>query len=676
MGQNKSKQGGKFAYTDKGRGAAPKPYLGSQLDRFNAQSGASRVGGPRPAGGGTNRPSQRPPPRNYNSGGGYNSNSYSSYKSGKTNGKSSKYGGYSGARQGQLGGALPLDPADDREKTSQMSSQAPRQGYSKYGSSQRPAYNSNHQSYAQRQIKNSRPNKPPSSLPSYSAKQFRESNSKSSSAYTRSTYKPSSKSYSSSKYKSQTGASKYSSYSRANPKTSKPGAAKTPLGSPPHAGAARPKASKPSYKPSYSKASAYGKGLVASTTANSGNNAAFPRGPASAKSASYAADRSNVSKYAGSRTHNTQPVINEDQALSIPEKDDALGPSTKKPGFAMDKKMCIDDFVFLKVVGKGSFGKVMQVRYKKDGKIYAMKVLKKKALVKRKQVIHTRTERRVVAAVNNPFIVSLRFAFQTQAKLYMILDFFNGGELFFHLKKEGRFSERRAKFYGAEITSALGALHALNIVYRDLKPENILLDQDGHIKITDFGLSKDSIEADELTHTFCGTPEYLAPEVLQQQGHGKAVDWWSFGTLLYEMMTGLPPFYNQNLNIMYEKILHAQIKMPTYLSKESRSLFRGLLERNPSKRLASGPGDADEIKVHPYFRDIDWPKLESRGVKPPHKPPVANERQTHMFEPEFTDLTPKDTPVVTSASMLKAQGAFPGFTYDHVKDTSAFSEES
>lgn len=317
----------------------------------------------------------------------------------------------------------------------------------------------------------------------------------------------------------------------------------------------------------------------------------------------------------------------------------------------------------------------MQVQYAGDGKIYAMKVLKKKALVKRKQVIHTRTERRVVAVVNNPFIVCLRFAFQTPAKLYMIMDFFNGGELFFHLKKEGRFSERRAKFYGAEITAPLGALHALNIVYRDLKPENILLDQDGHIKITDFGLSKDSLEADELTHTFCGTPEYLAPEVLQQQGHGKAVDWWSFGTLLYEMMTGLPPFYNQNLNIMYERILHAPIKMPTYLSKESRSLFRGLLERDPAKRLGSGPGDADELKSHPYYASIDWPKLETRQVKPPFKPPVATQKQTHMFEAEFTDMTPKDTPVVQSNSMLKAQGAFPGFTYDHTKDASAFGDE-
>ena len=157
----------------------------------------------------------------------------------------------------------------------------------------------------------------------------------------------------------------------------------------------------------------------------------------------------------------------------------------------------------------------MTVRKNDDGKVYAMKVLKKKALVKRKQVIHTQTERKVLSLIEHPFIVSLRFAFQTDAKLYMVLDFFNGGELFFHLKREGRFSEKRSKFYAGEICLALECLHGKGIIYRDLKPENILLDADGHIKITDFGLSKDSLKGDMITHTFCGTPEYLAPEVLQ-----------------------------------------------------------------------------------------------------------------------------------------------------------------
>eukprot|EP01084_Bolivina_argentea_P267289 453679_1 len=247
-----------------------------------------------------------------------------------------------------------------------------------------------------------------------------------------------------------------------------------------------------------------------------------------------------------------------------------ISENTESIGFLMNKKLTINDFTFLKVVGKGSFGRVMQVRKNDDGKVYALKVLKKRELVKRKQVTHTQTERRILKNIDNPFIVSLRYSFQSDAKLYMVLDFFNGGELFFHLKNEGRFSQKRSKFYSAEIALALKCLHENGIIYRDLKPQNILLDFDGHIKLTDFGISKDSLNGDMITHTFCGSPSYMAPESLQKQGHGKAVDWWSFGTLLYEMMTGLPPFYNENVNVMYEKILDAPIPLPKYLSTEAR----------------------------------------------------------------------------------------------------------
>jgi serine/threonine protein kinase len=336
----------------------------------------------------------------------------------------------------------------------------------------------------------------------------------------------------------------------------------------------------------------------------------------------------------------------------------------KDLGFAVSKKLTVEDFTFLKVVGKGSFGKVMQVRKKDTGEIFAMKVLKKKALVKRKQVTHTITERKTLACIEHPFIVSLRFSFQTDAKLYMILDFFNGGELFFHLKKDGRFTEKRSKYYGGEIMLALGHIHSKGVIYRDLKPENILLDCDGHIKITDFGLSKDSLKGDMITHTFCGTPEYLAPEVLQQVGHGKAVDWWSFGTLLYEMMTGLPPFYNQNLNVMYERILHAPIPLPKYLSKDARSVFLGLLERDPKRRLGSGPADAEEIQSHAFFKSIDFDKMVKKELKVPYKPKVADEMDTSHIEEEFTSETPKDTPVMKTGSMIAAKDMFEGFTYD------------
>src|SRR3989338_4082443 len=243
-----------------------------------------------------------------------------------------------------------------------------------------------------------------------------------------------------------------------------------------------------------------------------------------------------------------------------------------------------DDFVIEALIGKGSFGKVFLVRGKDDSNaFYAMKVLRKDKVVARKQVAHTMTERGVLERIQHPFVVKLHYAFQTAEKLYMILDFVNGGELFFHLKQEGRFSESRTRFYVAELTMALAHLHRIGIVYRDLKPENILLTAAGHIAITDFGLSKELAE-NEGTSTFCGTPEYLAPEILLNQGHNTAVDWWSLGTFMYEMLTGLPPFYSQNQNIMYQKILNAELKFPSYVSAEAQALLRGLLNRNPKER--------------------------------------------------------------------------------------------
>jgi len=191
------------------------------------------------------------------------------------------------------------------------------------------------------------------------------------------------------------------------------------------------------------------------------------------------------------------------------------------------------DFDLLKVVGKGSFGKVLQVRKKDTGRIYAMKILQKKDIVERQEVAHTLSERNVLIQASSPFLVGLKFSFQTPDKLYLVLDYMNGGELFYQLQKETAFSEVRAKFYTAELVLALEHLHKYNIVYRDLKPENILLDGNGHIALTDFGLCKENVAFDETTNTFCGTAEYLAPEVLTGQGYGKPVDWWSLGILLY-----------------------------------------------------------------------------------------------------------------------------------------------
>lgn len=320
-----------------------------------------------------------------------------------------------------------------------------------------------------------------------------------------------------------------------------------------------------------------------------------------------------------------------------------------------------DDFELLTVIGKGSFGKVMQVRKKDDGKIFAMKVLRKDTIVARKQVTHTKSEKNILMRIQHPFIVNLNYAFQTKDKLYMILDYINGGELFFHLKKEGRFAENRVKLYAAEIASALDHLHNLDIVYRDLKPENILLDSEGHICITDFGLSK-HIESSDGTHTFCGTPEYLAPEVLKGQGHGTAVDWWSLGTLLFEMLTGLPPFYAQNVNVMYTKILSGELRFPPYISENAKTLLEGLLTRDPEKRLGTKGGGA-EVKQHVWFSDIDWDKLIRKEIEPPFKPKVKNMEDTTQIDPTFTRERPVDSVPDQSVLSESVQGNFEGFTY-------------
>jgi len=329
------------------------------------------------------------------------------------------------------------------------------------------------------------------------------------------------------------------------------------------------------------------------------------------------------------------------------------------------KPLSASDFELLKVVGKGSFGKVMQVRKKDTGRIYAMKVLVKKDIVERQEIQHTLSERNVLIQASSPFLVGLKFSFQTPEKLYLVLDYMNGGELFYHLQNETAFNEERAKFYTAELVLALQHLHNYNIVYRDLKPENILLDSNGHVALTDFGLCKENVSFNDTTNTFCGTAEYLAPEVLTGRGYNKAVDWWSLGILFYEMTTGLPPFYSENTNIMYKKILHNKLVFPPNYSELGQSLVRGLLERDPKRRLGGGPLDAVEIQRHPFFADIDWEKLKRKQYKPPFKPKVESETDTSNFDPCFTETVPVDSLPNNQYDPLSdsVQQKFEGFTY-------------
>jgi serine/threonine protein kinase len=238
----------------------------------------------------------------------------------------------------------------------------------------------------------------------------------------------------------------------------------------------------------------------------------------------------------------------------------------------------LDHFHIERLLGKGSFGKVMLVRKKDNNKIYAMKIIKKALIQKYKHVDHTKTERKILGELNSPFLVKLRYAFQSKTKLYMVMDFVNGGELFFHLKRSKVFSQERARFYAAEILLGIEHLHEQGVVYRDLKAENILLDASGHVKLTDFGLSKKFFSPENFkTYSFCGTPEYLAPEVLLGIGHDHAVDYWSLGVLIYEMLAGQLPFYNNNKKLLYESIVRAQFDMKTYFSSEAQNLIQVLL---------------------------------------------------------------------------------------------------
>lgn len=236
----------------------------------------------------------------------------------------------------------------------------------------------------------------------------------------------------------------------------------------------------------------------------------------------------------------------------------------------------MDSFEYLKVVGKGAFGKVLVVRKKDTGRVYAMKVLEKQSIIKRKQVAHTQTERRVLGFTRHSFIVGLHFAFQNKERLFFVLDYCAGGELFFHLSRLGRFQEPMARFYTAELVLALEHLHSKGVVYRDLKPENVLLDSKGHIRLADFGLSKEGVNSAHAgTSSFCGTPEYLAPEILDRQpgGYGTAVDWWSLGMLLFEMLTGLPPWYTKDRKKLYAKLRSAPLVFPEYVGGVARDLI-------------------------------------------------------------------------------------------------------
>lgn len=326
------------------------------------------------------------------------------------------------------------------------------------------------------------------------------------------------------------------------------------------------------------------------------------------------------------------------------------------------EKVAPGDFEIMRVIGKGAFGKVFQVRKKGksgggDG-IFAMKVMRKDTIIKNNHVDYMRAERDILTKTVHPFIVQLRYSFQTKSKLYLILDFINGGHLFYHLYRQGIFSEDQAMVYTAEIVSAVSHLHKNGIVHRDLKPENILMDVDGHVMVTDFGLAKE-IDESSRSNSLCGTTEYMAPEILQSKGHNKNADWWSIGILLYEMLTGQPPFTHPNRKKLQEKIINEKLKLPPRLSSEAHSLLKGLLQKDPLKRLGSGPKGAEEIKTHKWFRTINWKKIETRELEPKFKPDVSGQDCTANFDKCWTAMPLDDSPAPTPT----AGEHFQGYTY-------------
>ncbi|XP_042190058.1 ribosomal protein S6 kinase alpha-3 isoform X4 [Callorhinchus milii] len=331
-----------------------------------------------------------------------------------------------------------------------------------------------------------------------------------------------------------------------------------------------------------------------------------------------------------------------------------------KEGF---EKADPSQFELLKVLGQGSFGKVFLVRKIHGidaGQLYAMKVLKK-ATLKVRDRVRTKTERDILVEVDHPFIVKLHYAFQTEGKLYLLLDFLRGGDLFTRLSKEVMFTEEDVKYYLAELALALDHLHSLGIIYRDLKPENILLDEDGHIKLTDFGLCKESTDHEKKAYSFCGTVEYMAPEVVNRRGHSHSADWWSFGVLMFEMLTGSLPFQGKDRKETMTMIVKAKLGMPQFLSPDSQSLLRMLFKRNPGNRLGAGPDGVEEIKRHPFFSTIDWNKLCRREIHPPFKPASGRPEDTFYFDPEFTAKTPKDSPGIPPSA--NAHQLFRGFSF-------------
>ncbi|XP_076323842.1 cAMP-dependent protein kinase catalytic subunit 3-like isoform X2 [Tachypleus tridentatus] len=294
-----------------------------------------------------------------------------------------------------------------------------------------------------------------------------------------------------------------------------------------------------------------------------------------------------------------------------------------------DRNYRLEDFEKKKTIGTGTFGRVCLCRDKLSGSYYAMKILEMVDIIRLKQVEHVKNEKSILQEVTHPFIINMIWTTHDDSSLYMLFEYVCGGELFTYLRNAGRFSSTTGAFYAAEIVLALEYLHKQQVVYRDLKPENLLLDRDGHLKITDFGFAK---KLTDRTWTLCGTPEYLAPEIIQSKGHNKAVDWWALGILIYEMLVGYPPFFDDNPFAIYEKILAGKLDWPRHIDPVAKDLIKKFLVQDRTKRLGSMKNGADDVKRHRWFKGINWDDVLNRRVKPPIIPRVNHSGDTRYFD--------------------------------------------
>ncbi|KIW60682.1 protein kinase C-like [Exophiala xenobiotica] len=360
----------------------------------------------------------------------------------------------------------------------------------------------------------------------------------------------------------------------------------------------------------------------------------------------------------------SQPTYAQAPIKPAPSQQPQQQVATPPSGRGSGPRIGLDHFNFLAVLGKGNFGKVMLAEAKSSKKLYAIKVLKKEFIIENDEVESTKSEKRVFLIANkerHPFLLNLHACFQTETRVYFVMEYISGGDLMLHIQR-GQFGLKRAQFYAAEVCLALKYFHENGVIYRDLKLDNIMLTLDGHIKVADYGLCKEDMWYGSSTSTFCGTPEFMAPEILLDKKYGRAVDWWAFGVLIYQMLLQQSPFRGEDEDEIYDAILADEPLYPIHMPRDSVSILQKLLTREPEMRLGSGPGDAQEVMSHAFFKGVNWDDIYHKRVPTPFKPTVKNEKDTSNFDSEFTSVTPVLTPVQSVLSPAH-QEEFRGFSY-------------